>query len=158
MVKDPSCKNKYYDITDLDTIICDQIRKLALDPEYFQQQKAASPKSAAAQQITAIQQQIRSINSQLSRFMDLYGLGRYSIEDLDAKTQPLLDQRTNLQQELNRLQDSKHITDDQALQLVRSFSDALDSADIEKKKQIIKMLIDKIIINDDDITIYWNFT
>ena len=158
MVKDPSCKNKYYDITDLDTIICDQIRKLALDPVYFQQQKAASPKSAAAQQITAIQQQIRSINSQLSRFMDLYGLGKYSIEDLDAKTQPLLDQRTNLQQELNRLQDSKHITDDQALQLVRSFSDALDSADIEKKKQIIKMLIDKIIINDDDITIYWNFT
>ena len=157
MVKDPDCRNKYYDIKDLDALVCDQVRKLALDPAYFTQLKEESRKTDTAQQITAIQQQIRSINSQLSRFMDLYGLGRYSIEDLDEKTLPLQDQRNRLQQELTRLQAIQPMSDDQVLQLVRSFDDALDASDMEEKQRILNLLIDKIIIDGDDITIHWNF-
>ena len=159
MVKDPDCKNRYYKIEDLDAIICDQIRKLAMDPDYFRQVQQETPAAADAQQIKAIDQQIKTINGQLSRFMDLYGLGRYSIEDLDAKTQPLLDQRQKLQQELNRLQAiSNHMTEDQALQLVNSFAAALDNSDQQEKKRIIHFLIDKIIIDGNNITIHWNFT
>ena len=157
MVKDPECKNEYYDIECLDALVCDQIRKLAVDPHYFQQLKTESKKTETAQQITAIQQQIRSINSQLSRFMDLYGTGRYSIKDLDEKTQPLQDQRSKLQQELNRLQATSHMDDEQVLQLVRSFDNVLESSNIEEKQRIINLLIDKIIIDGDSITIYWNF-
>lgn len=157
MVKDPDCRNKYYDMADLDTLICDQIRKLALDPAYLQQLKESTKQSDTAQQITAIQQQIRHINSQLSRFMDLYGLGKYSIEDLDAKTQPLMEQRNKLQQELTMLQATKTITDDQVLQLVRSFDEAMTASNMEEKQRIIHILIDKIIIDVDDVTIHWNF-
>lgn len=149
-VKDPSCRNKYYDITELDDAISEQIKQLALDPEYFQSLKQPND----VPPINAIKQQLKTINTQLSRFLDLYGAGRFSINDLDAKTQPLTDQREQLQKELDRLQASrKHITSDQAIQLAEAF----DSATLEEKQIIIKQLIDKIIINDDDISIYWNF-
>ena len=150
MVKDPHCKNKYYSITDLDNTICEQIKKLALDPTYFQSLKQPDD----AQQITAIKQQIKTINAQVSRFLDLYGTGRFTINDLDEKTQPLIDQRDKLQNEINRLQAShKHITDEQAVQLATAF----DAATFEEKQSIIRQLIDKIVINDDAITIHWNF-
>jgi chromosome segregation ATPase len=133
----------------LDDAISEQIKQLALDPEYFQSLK----QSDDAPQIKAIKQQLKTINAQLSRFLDLYGTGRFSIEDLDAKTQPLTEQREQLQKELDRLQASRrHITSDQAIQLAEAF----DAATLEEKQIIIKQLIDKIIINDDDINIYWN--
>ena len=158
MIKDSDCKNKYYRIEDLDNLICGQIRKLAIDPEYIKLLKADNQKADDVQQIKAIEQQIKSINGQLSRFMDLYGIGTLSIEDLEAKITPLADQRNKLQTELNRLQnESKRIPEEKVLQLAQSFDEVLEKGNLQEKRAIINQLIDKIIINVDDITIHWNF-
>jgi 2,4-dienoyl-CoA reductase-like NADH-dependent reductase (Old Yellow Enzyme family) len=109
-------------------------------------------------QIHAIEDQIKSINSQISRFMDLYGLGRYSIEELDAKTQPLTDQKLKLQQELNRLkEDSQKMTEDDVMEIVSDFDQVIEKGDLTQKRAVIEALIDRIEILDENITIHWNF-
>lgn len=110
------------------------------------------------QQIHAIEQKIKSINAQLSRFMDLYGIGKYSIDELDEKTAPLHDQRSKLMNELKKLQaDSKRITEDQVIQIVSSFDEVLEHGDLQDKRSIIEQLINRIDIDGDYITIHWNF-
>ena len=158
MIKDPNCKNKYWLIEDLDNIIFNEIKKLAVDPEYISKLKKDSEKDSEVQQIYAIEKQIKSIGNQLSRFMDLYGLGTYSLEELDEKTKPLSEQRAKLQTELEKLQNnSKRITEDQVMKIVSSFDEVLEKGNLQDKRTVIEQLIKRIEIDGDDITIYWNF-
>lgn len=158
MVKDPNCKNKFYRIEKLDQLVFDEIKKLAIDPEYIKQIKKESEKLDDVQKIHAIEEKIKSINAQLSRFMDLYGLGKYSIDELDEKTSPLQEQRKKLKMEIEKLQsDSKRITEPEVMCLVASFEEALDHGSLQDRRTIIEQLIEKIVINDDEITIHWNF-
>lgn len=158
MIKDPNCKNKYYRIEEFDQMIFNEIKKLALDPEYRKSIKQKNEQNKEVQQIHAIENQIKSINGQISRFMDLYGLGNYTIAELDEKTKPLQDQRSKLTVELKRLKgESKRLTEDQVIQLVNNFDDVLEHGDLNERRTIIEQLIERIDIDGDDITIHWNF-
>lgn len=158
MVKDPNCKNKHYRTEELDNIIFNEIKKLAIDPDYMQSIKKESAKADEVQQIHAIEEKIKSINNQLSRFMDLYGLGKYDMDELDEKTTPLREQKKKLQKEVERLkEENQTMTEEQVLHLVESFEEALNDGDLHDRRSIIEQLINRIEIDGDDITIHWNF-
>lgn len=159
LVKDPNCKNKLYRANVLDKIIFNEIRKLAIDPDYLKSAHKNSDVNFEQDQIKAIEDEIKATSNQISRFMDLYGLGKYDIEQLDQKTQPLTVKKLQLQQKLQELQEeSKQMSDKQIVQLVKSFDEALKHGTFQDRRQIIETLIDRIEIDNDDITIHWNFT
>ena len=158
MVKDPNCKNKIYKVNELEEMIFNEIKKLKIDPEYLKVLRKESEKVTDQQQITGIEAEIKSVNAQLSRFMDLYGLGKYDIDELDAKTKPLTERKLKLQKELSKLQEeSKHKTDKEVLKMVESFEEALEKGSLEDRRTIIQELIDRIDIDNEEITIHWNF-
>lgn len=158
MIKDPNCKNKYWLVEDLDSIIWNEIKKLKVDPEYITKLKKESEKDSEVQQIHAIEKQIKQIGSQLSRYADLYSLGTYSLDELDKKTKPLSEQRMKLQQELEKLKDSsKLITEDQVQKIISNFDEVLEAGSLQDKRTIIEQLIKRIDIDGDEITIHWNF-
>ncbi len=158
MIKDPNCKNKNYRMEELDGYIFGEIKKLAIDPEYIKMLKKDAAKDDEVKNIHAIESQIKSIGAQLSRFMDLYGLGTYSLEELDQKTKPLSEQRNKLKRELEKLKaNSKRITEDQVMHLVSTFDEVVESGDLHDKRAIIEQLINRIDIDGDEITIHWNF-
>lgn len=156
MIKDPNCMNKYYAVDDLDQVIFTEIKKLALDPDYIK--TLHQPKVDTDKQIEALEGQVKQISTQISRLMDLYSLGRYSLEDLDTKTAALHDQRTKLQAEIDRIQSGRKILPEATVKdLAGSFEAVLDHGDLSDKRRIITALIDRIIVDGDDITIHWNF-
>lgn len=158
MVKDPNCKNMIYKVETLDEIVFNEIKKLAIDPEYLKVLRKESEKVTDQQQIKAIEDELKSINAQLSRFMDLYGLGTYDMEQLDSKTKPLTEKKLKLQKELMNLQEeSKHKTDKEVLKMVESFEEALKNGTLQDRRAIIEALINRIDIDNEDITIHWNF-
>ncbi len=158
MIKDPNCKNTIYKVPELDEIIFKEIKKLAIDPDYISTIKKQNEQEDEVKQMHTIEEQIKSINNQLSRFMDLYGLGRYTIDELDAKTQPLADQKLKLQKELNRLkEDSERMTDDEVFQLVSNFDEVLEKGELSDRRLIIEALINRIDIQDEELIIHWNF-
>ena len=158
MIKDPNCMNKTYRVDDLDSMIFDEIKKLALDPNYLQTIKKDHAQSDIGQQIHTIEQKIKTINGQMSRFMDLYGIGRYTIEELDDKVKPLHEQRTKLQKELEDLQkESNKMPEEEVIRLATSFTEAIDHGTLEDRRSILEHLINKIEIDGDDVYIHWNF-
>lgn len=158
MIKDPNCKNMNYRVETLDEIVFSEIRKLAIDPEYLKVLRKESDKISGQEQLQSIQEEIKSIDAQLSRFMDLYGLGNYTIEQLDAKTKPLSERKLKLLNEITKLkEESKVMTDKEVLKIVASFEEVLAKGDLEDRRSVIEALIDRIDIDNEDITIHWNF-
>lgn len=159
MVKDPNCMNKNYYISELDEIILGEIKKLSLDKNYFNEIKTAHhSENENIDKAKIISSKIKDIDNQISRFLDLYGQGRFTVEQLDAKVHPLEDERNKLTEELKHIEIKEpKLSEDDALELINSFSEVIERNDFNEIRNLVITLIERIIIDNDDITIYWNF-
>lgn len=158
MIVDPNCKNTNHKMNDLDQLVFNEIRKLAIDPDYINQIKSKKLDMTTAEKISAMETQIKQLHSQISRFMDLYGLGKFTIQELDEKTAPLIDQRAKLQKDVERLkEDYERMPSEEVQQIASTFTEVLDNGDLMETRTIIEQLINRIDIDGDDITIHWNF-
>ena len=158
MIVDPSCKNKYYPIDTLNEVIFNQVRKLAIDPEYIHEIINHNKNDHPEDNMTAIKKRIKDIGNQMSRFMDLYGTGIYTIHEIEEKVNPLKEEREKLQTQLQVLQiESNKLTEEKAIEVASTFEEVLNKGDLPEIRSILEILIEKIEIDDDTITIHWNF-
>lgn len=159
LIKDPNCKNKNWNVSELDEIVLGEIKKLALNPDYIRQaQESRVEKSDAAEQIKIIRKEIKKIDAQISRFMDLYGVGQFSIEQVMSKVDPLNLQRYALNNEIEYLSRTPgQLSEADTLEILSTVEDFLEAGDFDDIRKIIEALIHKIELDDDDIYIYWKF-
>ena len=160
MIKDPNCVNKNWKIEELDNLVFEEIRKLALDPEYFKQIRAdkREKEKETPNRIHLIEAEIEKVSGQISRFMDLYGIGKFTVAQVSEKVDPLNDQLRALQRELDSLNaEAGRLTEEEALELINSFDEVLKSGEFEKIRGLIELLISFIEIDNEDIYIHWKF-
>lgn len=159
MIKDPNCKNKNWKMVELDNLVFEEIKKFAFDPEYVREIKEKKIQQADnTDKISIIEKEINKLDEQISRFMDLYGVGKFTIEQVSSKVDPLNKTRRGLQQELDALiAESGRLTVDEAVALAASFTEVLEYGTFDEIRLIIDTLINRIVIDNEDITIHWNF-
>ena len=133
----------------LDNIIFDQIRQLSTDPDY-------KPVSEHKEDNTIIiQQEIRKIDNQISKLIDLYTLDQIPVYQLQQKIDDLSCQKNKLQ---NQLQDNPNkMNRSEAASIVLSFSDVIDNGNFDEIREVLFALIDKIELDGEDIDIFWKF-
>lgn len=156
MIKDSNCQNASYKMDELDQIIFDEIGKLALDPSYIH--KIEPHQQSNQKQIKILQKQIDKIDAQRSRFMDLYGLGTISVEEIQDKIEPLNEQRAKLEQEITKLKHDSPLPEDDAIRMLSTWNEVLESGDFDLIKSLLNALIEKIELDGEDITIHWRFS
>ena len=159
MVKDPNCKNKNWRMEVLDEIVLNEIKKLAIDPEYINTLKESAPVDVEApDKIKILQDEIASIDEQISRFMDLYGIGKFTIEQVSQKIDPLNDKRSALEKELAKLNSERGaISEERTLEIINSFEDILERGDFDEIRLVIESLIYYIELDEDNVYIHWKF-
>jgi site-specific DNA recombinase len=159
MVKDPNCKNKYWKMEALNELVFDEIRKLAIDSEYIHEiRENKSNASDTPNKIDIINKEIDTLNNQISRFMDLYGVGAFTIDQVSEKVEPLNARKNNLIKELENLNaESGELSVDNALQIIESFDEVLERGDFNEIRLIIEKLIYYIELDEDDVYIHWKF-
>lgn len=159
MIKDPNCKNKNWKRDELDGIIFEEIKKLAIDPTYIHTiRKDKVSSSDEPNKIEIIRKEIEKIDEQISRFMDLYGLGKFTIEQVDKKVDGLNDQKNALLKELSILNAEKGaITEEEAIEILESFEDVLERGEFDEIRTMIESLIYFIELDGDDVYIHWKF-
>jgi site-specific DNA recombinase len=157
MVKDPNCKNKNWKMEILDEAIFNEIRKLAVSPEYIREIKASKKVDVDVEaKVKVIDTEIKKINEQISRFMDLYGIGKFTIEQVSGKVDPLNEQKVALEKEREKLTATEGtLSEAEALEIVESFEEAFDSGDFTAIRSIIESLIYYIELDNDDVYIHW---
>lgn len=159
MIMDPNCKNKNWYMNDLDELVFNEIRKLKLDPDIIEKAKTDKLKqSDEPNKVDILKKEIDNINQQISRFMDLYGIGKFTIEQVASKTDPLNEQRAALEKELANLTGSVgELTTEEAIELINSFDEVLEYGDFHEIRLVIESLIYYIELDGDTVTIHWRF-
>ena len=159
MIKDPNCKNKNWRMEVLDEIVLNEIKKLAIDPEYIKTLKEEAPADIETpNKIKIIQDEIKNIDEQISRFMDLYGIGKFTIEQVSQKIDPLNDKRSALEKELSKLNSERGAIDEEKVtEILNTFEDILERGDFDEIRLVIESLIYYIELDNDDVYIHWKF-
>lgn len=153
-IKDINCKNKNWKIEELDNIVFGEIRKLALDKEYFQ--KHLKP---AKDQRPVIEKQMAKIDGQIERLMELYAVEGMPMDVLHNKIDALKDKHRQLEDEIVRLEASKddRVKQEQAYNLAKGFGAILDKGDFDEIRLVVTSLIEKVVVDGDDVKIHWKF-
>lgn len=159
MVKDPNCKNKNWRMPELDNIIFEEIKKLALDPNHIYEIREEKLSSRdEPNKIDLVRKEIETVNTQISRFMDLYGLGTFTIEQVSEKVDPLNERKRALEKELAQLNaEAGAISEEETIEILESFEDILESGNFEEIRLVIESLIYYIELDNDDVYIHWKF-
>ena len=151
MVRDPDCDNKNYPIHKLDEMIFGEIRKLKLDPAMMQEEP-----DTPQDHTEIIRKELDKIDAQRNRLLNLYSLGTIEAEELESLLNPLTEKKKGLLDTMESLA----ITASQKAEkhdIIQSFDDLLNSGDFHLIRSAIDILIEKIVIDGEDISIYWNF-
>ena len=151
--------NKYWRMEDLDKLVFDEIKKLAIDPEYIHEIRHNKNKeSDTPNKIDIINREIATIDNQISRFMDLYGLGTFTIEQVSEKVDPLNTRKNNLLKELENLNaESGELSVESAIEIFKTFDEVLERGDFDEIRLLIERLIYYIELDEDDVYIHWKF-
>lgn len=159
MIKDPTCKNKRWKMGELDEIVFNEIRQLAADPDYLKIVRNENrEQSDAPDKIKIIEAEISKLDEQISRFMDLYGIGKFTIDQVSAKIDPLNVSRENLQKELDSLNNEfGRLTEEETAEILDSFADVMDSGDFDSIRGLIESLVYYIELDGDTVYIHWKF-
>lgn len=155
LVVDPNCKNKNYRDHVLEDIIYNEIRKLKTDDSYFNELRDSVDNTA---KIELIKKRIDEVDKQISRMMDLYALGSFDLNAIKGKIEPLNQEKSSLEDELENLEvEIPSIEKETVMELVDTFETVLAEGNSMDIHDAIMELIDFIEIDGEDILINWNF-
>lgn len=158
LVIDPNCKNKSYFHGDLDDIILNEIGKLSFDSSYFERIMMESQGKKPTNENLIIERQITEVDKQINRLLDLYQLGSMPMDKLIDRIEVLNQQKDQL---LNQLVDdsvkSPRVSIDEAGHRLRDARPIIERGSQKEKRELAHSLIDKIVINGEDLTIHWAF-
>lgn len=138
-----SCDNKFWNESDLDNLVFDEIRKLRIDPEAVN--TAPEPKA------DIFKTELENIDKRIKRLMDLYEAGTIDLDEISERVDILNQKRKVLVDEQEDARERKV-----AEKAIQSFSEAIERGTLEQIRVLLFDLIRRIEIDGEDVSIYWN--
>lgn len=158
LIKDHNCRNKNYNVKDLDSIILGEIEKLALDNSYFMSIIEENKPEDHSGDHKIIEDRIKEIDKQIGKLVELYQVSGIDFNMINEKIQALNEEKNSL---IYNLDNEDTVTPDlpiqEAKRLLKTFPEILAKADPDELRDIVHSLIDGIIINGEDLEIHWKF-
>ena len=145
---------------DLDEIICTEIRNLGLEPELIEKIKKEKQeqKTDEPNEIAIIEKELDKIETRISRFMDLYGEGIFTIDQVNSKVKPLNEERKGLQKELESLNAAAgRLSVEEAKEITASFEEVLEGGDFNEIRATIEALMYYVEVDNEQYKIHWKF-
>jgi len=139
LVRDENCKNDIWKAEELEELILNEVRKLKVED-------IEPPKSRKKDSIL-IENEIKKIDSQISRMVDLYSVEGISFDVISKKIADLEERKAKL---TTKEEPKKGY-------LVKSLKEAIELGNDDQVRAIVRSLIDHIEIDGEDVTIYWSF-
>jgi len=153
-IKDPSCKNKNWHISLLDSLIVDTIKILKHNPERMddifkdRQQKTAINKPA-------INKRLKTIKNEKKRLIDLYQVGEVSIEDIADRIGTLQQEEDILNTQLSAPENDIATRKNDFMSILDSVEEIFNGDSLNEKRLLIGSLIEKITLTDEHVHIDW---
>ena len=145
LIRDPNCKNKIWKQKELESLVFGEVRKLKLLP----------PETRVEPQ-EDYTQDIKNIDAQLERLLDLYSVKGIPLEAIETRVSALNEKRQILSAKQEDI--AKRTKADPATtnRLIQSFDDIINLGTTEEIREVLSTLIDRIIIDGENLEIHWN--
>ena len=159
MIKSDNCSNRLhpYTVEELYALVVNEIKKLAVDRSYFDSMVERCRDEAPAN-LEALQERVAEVDKQIDRILNLYQTGLVNLEEISPRLGVLKEEKEKLQQNLLSLDSAEACGSlDATWEELQGFSAVVDSGNLEATQRLIHSLVDKIVVLNNNVTIYWAF-
>lgn len=159
MIRDINCMNKLFRSSVLDQRVINEIISLSFNPSEIdkimnKQSEVSNPKEI----INVLQDRVKEIDRQNDRMIDLYQIGSINKDKLSERILELETEKLNIQSQIEKHEsDLPKMDKDHFTNLLGNANEILNGEDKWKKRELVHSLIDKIIVDDDKLSIHWAF-
>lgn len=150
LIKDPNCHNRrYYDYEIEDYVIKDLI-SMSLDESKFRHNMSMNDVTISE----AKRERITLIDKQILNLLDFISNG-IAVEETKEKIQKLQNEKEKIQKELSD-EKSKERKTESLRESINDLNTAWKTMTFSEKRNIILEIIDKVVVDNNNIKIYYN--
>ena len=160
MIKSDSCSNRkeHFTVSDLDALVLEEIKKLALDPaalDALVEENAGE----APPDLGAFRERLGNVEKQITRLLNLYQTGIVGLEEIQDRLSALKEERKAAQKCLEEAEaeDSGKMSKGEAAAALASLSGIIEAGDGDGLYALVHSLIEKVVVLNGNVTIYWAF-
>lgn len=159
-----SCFAKNIRTDRLETVVWDTVSHLLSQPKLIIEQvkdQGQHPTGAYLEtSLDRVSQALERKEIEADRMLDAYRIGAIDLPTLKRKMDAIKSERAGLSKERASLESelrksqAQELNDEKLYQFCQSLPTTLDNLDFEDKRQILREVVDRIVVDGDELTIY----
>ena len=149
-IKDPNCKNKRWDTFEVEDAVLEELFKMSLDIDLFKY----TFNIASVNVKNELKARLEEIKKQINNLLNFIASG-IAVEETNKKIIELEKEKMVIEEKLIS-SDKKEKDNKVSLNMITSLKTTWFNMDFDERRRIIEHLIDKVVVNDNEINIYYN--
>lgn len=150
-IKNPNCKNKRWDTFEVEDAVLRELFKMSLDMDLFKKTfniSSVNIKNELKKRLEEIEKQINNLLTNIASGI--------AVNETNKKINELEKEKKMIEEKLISLCQEKK-DNKVSLNLIKNLKSIWSKLNFDEQRRIIEHLIDKIVVNDNEISIYYNF-
>lgn len=149
-IKDPNCKNKRWDTFEVEDAVLEELFKMSLDLDLFRK----TFNIATVNVKNEYKQRLEEITKQISNLINFIA-NDVAVKETNKKITELESEKKEIEERLIS-SEQKEKDNKVSLNMIKNLKSTWFEMDFDEQRRIIEHLIDKVIVNDNEINIYYN--
>lgn len=149
-IKDPNCKNKRWDTFEVEDAVLEELFKMSLDIDLFKK----SFNIASVNVKNELKARLEEIKKQINNLLNFIASG-IAVDETNKKITELEKEKEQIEEKLLS-SDKKEKDNKVSLNMITNLKTTWFDMDFDEQRRIIEHLIDKVVVNDNEINIYYN--
>ena len=149
-IKDPNCNNKRWDTFEVEDAVLEELFKMSLDLDLFKKTFNIATVNVKNEYRARLEEITKQINNLLNNIAS--GI---AVEETNKKINELEKEKDTIEEKLIE-SEQKEKDNKVSLNMIKNLKATWFDMDFDEQRRIIEHLIDKVIVNDNEINIYYN--
>ena len=149
-IKDPNCNNKRWDTFEVEDAVLEELFKMSLDLDLFKKTFNIATVNVKNEYRGRLEEITKQINNLLNNIAS--GI---AVEETNKKINELEKEKETIEEKLIE-SEQKEKDNKVSLNMIKNLKATWFDMDFDEQRRIIEHLIDKVIVNDNEINIYYN--
>lgn len=149
-IKDPNCKNKRWDTFEVEDAVLEELFKMSLDIDLFKK----TFNIATVNVKNELKTRLEEIKKQINNLLNFIASG-IAVDETNKKITELEKEKEMIEEKLIS-SDQKEKDNKVSLNMITNLKTTWFDMDFDEQRRIIEHLIDKVVVKDNEISIYYN--
>lgn len=148
-VKNPNCKNKRWDTFEVEDAVLEQLFSMSLDEDLFKN----TFNIATINILNELQERKEKISKQIENLINFISNG-IAVDETSKKIKELKEERENIESKIIS-SEKREKANRIAFEMIKSLKSTWMYMTFEEQRSIIEHIIDRIVVDDNKVSIYY---